>query len=156
MVKSGARDVAGARVPCEWARSHSSLLVSDTVSCGCRACFWHVIEDVAHESEGAGCSLCGSGPGWSREVVRLSGLVSSEDVRGVLQVLLGQPEVILRPIPFEPHEVFWSLLGPDQSILHFKLFLIIHQLWWGGLVRWPDLLGAGVIRFQVLHILKWG
>ncbi len=78
----------------------------------------------------------------------------------MLQVLLGQPEVILRPVSLEPHKVFWLLLGSDQSvgddILYFKLFLIIHQLQWGGLVRGPDLLGEGVIRFQVLHVLKWG
>jgi hypothetical protein len=78
----------------------------------------------------------------------------------MLQVPLGQPEIILRSIPLEPHKIFWSLLGPDQSmgdnVFHLKLFLIIHQLWWGSLVSGSHLLRAGVIRFQVLHILKWG
>jgi hypothetical protein len=78
----------------------------------------------------------------------------------MLQVPLGQPEIILRSVPLESHKILWSLFGPDQSmgdnVFHFELFLIIHQLWWGSLVRGSHLLWAGVIRFQVLHVLKWG
>ena len=91
----------------------------------------------------------GLGLGLSREVICLSGLVGSEDVGGMFQVLLRQPEVVLWPVSFEPNEVLWLLVRADQSVcddvLHFKLFLVIHQLQRGGLVRWPDLWRAVVI-----------
>jgi hypothetical protein len=72
----------------------------------------------------------------------------------MLQVPLGQPEIIFRSVPLESHKILWSLLGPDQSmgdnVLHLKLFLIIHQFRWGSLVSGSHLLRAGVVGFQVL------
>ncbi len=82
--------------------SHSSLVGSDTVLCGCRACCFHKVEWF----------------GLSREVVSLSGLVDSVDFQSMLQISLGQPEV-LQTIALEPNQVLVLRLfvGADQSVL---------------------------------------
>jgi hypothetical protein len=60
----------------------------------------------------------------------LAGLVGPQDVRGVFQVPLGQPEVVLRPVSLESDKVFWSFVRTDQSvgddILHLEFFFVIH------------------------------
>ncbi len=76
----------------------------------------------------------------------------------MLQISLGVPEVVLWAIALEPHQVFWSFVGANQSVcndvFHLKLFLIVHQLLWWGLMSGPDLWRAGVLGLQVFHILK--
>jgi hypothetical protein len=46
------------------------------------------VEHMTHVQEGLGSSLGSAGAGWSGEVVRLPGLVGSEDVLGMFQVVL--------------------------------------------------------------------
>jgi hypothetical protein len=63
-------------------------------------------------------------------VIYLAGLVGQQNVRGVLQVPLGQPEVVLGPVSLESDKVFWSFVRTDQSvgddILHLEFFFVIH------------------------------
>ncbi len=79
------------------------------------------------------------------EVICLSSLVGLEDVRGMVQVALGQPEVILWAIALEPDHVFWlsiltyQLVG--ENIFYLKLFLTLHQLEWWSLMRGSHLWG---------------
>ncbi len=74
----------------------------------------------------------------------LEGPASFEDLRSMLQFQLGQPEVVLWPVPF------------DNGVFYLKLFLTVHQLRWWGLMSRPYPRGAGVIWLQILHILKLG
>ena len=60
-----------------------------------------MVEHMPHVPKGQGSSLGSTGAGWAGEVVCLSGLVCPEDVLGVLQVALGQPEVVLWAVAFE-------------------------------------------------------
>ena len=73
--------------------------------------------------------------------------------------MLGQPEVILWPIVLEADQVFRSLVLADQSVgeyfFNLELFFSIYQLWGWRLMRGPDLRRAGVVGFQVLHVLEW-
>jgi hypothetical protein len=59
-----------------------------------------------------------------------------EDVWGMLQVLLGQPEVLLRAIALKPYQVLWLSTGANQlmgnNIFHPELFFTFHQLGWGA------------------------
>ena len=76
------------------------------------------------------------------------------------QVPLGQPEVIFWSIALEADQEFWSLVRADQSvskdIFNLELLFPLYQLRGLGLVRWPHLWWAGVVGFQILHILEWG
>ncbi len=74
---------------CELAAQLSSPLGSDTVPYGCLVCSSHIVEHLPHVQEGTGSLLGSARAGWSGELVCLSGLVGSEDVRGMLQVVLG-------------------------------------------------------------------
>jgi hypothetical protein len=75
------------------------------------------------------------------------------------QVPLGQPEVIFWSIALETNQEFWSLVRADQSVgenvFNLKLFFSFHQFWGRGLMRWSHLWWAGMVRFQILHILEW-
>ncbi len=82
----------------------------------------------------------------------MSSLVGLKDVRGMLQVVSGQPEVVLWAIALEPYQVLW--LG--ENIFYLELFLTFNQLRWGSLMRGSHILGVGVIGLHVLHILKQG
>ncbi len=77
----------------------------------------------------------------------------------MLQVALGQPEVILWSIAFEADQELWSLVWVNQSmgenIFYLKLFFTFHQLRRQCLIRGPHFRGVGVVGFQVFHILKW-
>ncbi len=59
----------------------------------------------------------------------------------MLQISLGQPEVVLWTVAQEPNQVLRSFVGADQSVcydvFHLKLFLIIHQLLLWGLIVGP-------------------
>ena len=116
---------------CVGAGSHTSLLGSDTVPCVCLACRRHVVEHMAHPSEGPGGSLGSAGAGGAGEVICLPGLVCLQD--GMFQVPLGQPEVILWSTALEVNQEFWSLVWANQSvgknIFDLELFSPLHQLW---------------------------
>jgi hypothetical protein len=63
-------------------------------------------------------------------VIRLAGLVGPENVRGVFQVPLWQPEVVFRPVSLESDKVFRSFVRTDQSvgddIFHLEFLFVIH------------------------------
>ncbi len=88
-----------------------------------------MVEHMAHMLEGPGSSLGSAGAGRAGEVVCLpqAGLVCLQDVLGMVQVTLGQPEVILWSIAFEVDQEFWLLVWANQSvgenILDLELFL---------------------------------
>jgi hypothetical protein len=61
--------------------------------------------------------------GLSGEVVCLLGLVGSEDLRSMLQVPMGLPEVVFQAVPFEPNLALWlfvlSIVG--NNVFHLRL-----------------------------------
>ncbi len=62
-------------------------------------------------AQGAGSQLGPVGVGGSGEVVQcLSGLVGLEDMGGMLQVSLGQPEVVLWAIALEQYQILVSCM----------------------------------------------
>ncbi len=75
-----------------------------------------MVELMAHMPEGPGSLLGSAGAGWAGEVVRLPGLVCLQDVLGMVQVTLGQPEVILWPIAFQADQKFWLLVWANQVV----------------------------------------
>ncbi len=91
-----------------------------------------MVEYMSHALGGPGSSLGFAGAGWAGEVIRLPGLVCLQDVLGMFQVLLGQPEVILWSIALEADQEFWSLVWANQlvgeNIFDLKLFFSFHQL----------------------------
>ena len=97
------------------------------------------------------------------EVIRLSGLVSLQNVSGgMFQVLLGQPEAVLWSVSLEPDQVFRPFVMAYQSvgndIFHLEFLFVIHSLRGWGLAGWANFRRPGMIGFQVLHIVpvKWG
>ncbi len=60
---------------------------------------------------------------------------------------------------FEADQVFWLLVWANQSmgknIFDLELFLSLHQLGGWCFMRRSNLRWAGVVGFQVLHILEW-
>ncbi len=115
-----------------------------------------MVEHMADAQEGPGGSL---GPAGG-EVVRLPGLVCLQDVLGMVQVPLLQPEIILWSIAFEADQEFWPIVLANQAvgenICDIELFFSLYQLWGWLLMRGSNLRWAGVVGFQILHILKWG
>ena len=84
-----------------------------------------MVKHVAHHGMhrralGACWALLGLA-GLDRQVICLPGLVCPEDVLGMFQVVLGQPEVILWSIAFEVdqelHQLWrWSLTVPHERV----------------------------------------
>ncbi len=79
----------------------------------------------------------------------------------MVQVPLGQPEVILWSIAFQADQEFWPLVWADQSvgkdILDLELFFSFHQFRGWSLMRGSHLGWAGVpvVGLYILHILEW-
>ncbi len=119
---------------CERAGSHISPLGSDTVPCVCRECRRHMVEHMAHAPEGSGGLLGSAGAGGAGEVVCLPGLVCLQDVLGMVQVPLLQPEIILWSIAFEADQEFWPLVLANQAargenIFDLELCFSLYQFW---------------------------
>ncbi len=75
-----------------------------------------MVEHMSHPAEGPLGSLGSVGAGWAGEVIGLPGLVCLQDVLGMFQVPLGQPEIILWSIAFEADQKFWSLVLADKAV----------------------------------------
>ena len=84
-------------------------------------------------------------------LVLLSVMVGSEDIRGMNQISLGQPEIILRSKVFEADQIFGSLsfFPVGEDIFHLVFFMFLHHFWEWNRVRRPDGQGPGDIFFEV-------
>ncbi len=78
-------------------------------------------------------------------------MVCPQDVLGLFQVLLGQPEVIPWSIALEVDQELWLLVWADQSvgknIFDLELFFSLHQFWGWCLMRGSHLGWAGMVGF---------
>ena len=95
-------------------------------------------------------ALGSAGAGWAGKVIRLPGLIGLQDVLGMGQVPLRQPEVIFRSIALETDQEFWPLVRADQSvgknIFNLELFFSLHQFQGRSLMRGSHLQWAGVVE----------